>query len=242
MQKNKRRRKNSTLFEVWSVGSWKIVGSGKALFLIKRKEDLNERHLQLMASDNEYFRSITYSTQKRDHSGYAGTKWIKLSRRFSMLEFIRIQRFKSLSDASFTLAPLSLFSGLNGMGKSSTHSNILLLRQSFWKNALFSKGLLLKGDYVNLETGQDILFRACRNANTLEFILTWTGTKPNSFKYSYSAQSDLQPIAKDASALSHPESYSLFNKNFQYLSADRISQNLPMKHRINYIKDMNSLR
>ena len=64
--KNKRRRKNSTLFEVWSVALGKLSEAESAI-LIKRKEDLNERHLQLMASDNEYFRSITYSTQKRDH-------------------------------------------------------------------------------------------------------------------------------------------------------------------------------
>ncbi|HAJ79092.1 MAG TPA: DUF3696 domain-containing protein [Fibrobacteres bacterium] len=156
-----------------------------------------------------------------------------------MLEFLRIQRFKSLSDASFPLAPLSLFSGLNGMGKSSLIQTLLLLRQSFEQNTLFSKGLLLKG-YCNLGTGQDILSEHA-DVNMLEFILTWTGGKPNSFKFEYAAQSDLQPIAKDSAALDRPESYSLFNKNFQYLSADRISPKSSYEASDYYIKDMNSL-
>jgi len=53
-----------------------------------------------------------------------------------MLEFIRIQRFKSLLDASFSLSSLNLFAGLNGMGKSSLIQSLLLLRQSHARNAL----------------------------------------------------------------------------------------------------------
>lgn len=64
--KNKRRRKNSTLFEVWSVALAKLNES-EVETLNQRKKDLIDKHLQLMTTDNEYFRSITYSTQKRDH-------------------------------------------------------------------------------------------------------------------------------------------------------------------------------
>ena len=28
---------------------------------------MNQKHVDLMANDNDYFRSITYSTQKKDH-------------------------------------------------------------------------------------------------------------------------------------------------------------------------------
>jgi hypothetical protein len=35
--------------------------------LEENKDRLMEKHLALMANDNDYFRSITYSTQKRDH-------------------------------------------------------------------------------------------------------------------------------------------------------------------------------
>ncbi len=157
-----------------------------------------------------------------------------------MLEFIRIQRFKALSDASFPLASLNLFSGLNGMGKSSLIQTLLLLRQSFEKNTLFSKGLLLKGEYVNLGTGQDILSEHVDITN-IEFILTWTENKPYNFKFRYSAKSDLQPIDTKVNALNNTEGYSLFNKNFQYLSADRISPKSSYEASDYYIKDMNSL-
>ena len=156
-----------------------------------------------------------------------------------MLEFIRIQRFKSLMDASFALGTLNLFSGLNGMGKSSIIQTLLLLRQSFEKNTLFSKGLLLKGEYVNLGTGQDILSEHA-DIEIFDFILTWEGEKPANFKYTYSPQSDLQPINMKSFEL-EPEKISLFNKNFQYLSADRISPKTSYEASDYYIKDMNSL-
>jgi len=64
--KSKRRRKNSTLFEVWSVALAKLKESEMNV-LIQKKDAVNEKHLQIISGDNEYFRSITYSTQKRDH-------------------------------------------------------------------------------------------------------------------------------------------------------------------------------
>ncbi len=157
-----------------------------------------------------------------------------------MLEFIRIQRYKALSDASFPLSSLNLFSGLNGMGKSSLIQTLLLLRQSYDQNALFNKGLLLNGDYVKLGTGQDVLSEHA-DVNTIEFILTWTECNPCTFKFEYSARSDLQPIGKNVHTLNNPEIYSLFNKKFQYLSADRISPKSSYEVSDYNIKDMNSL-
>ncbi len=64
--KNRRRRKNSTLFEVWTVALAQM-DELEMVILEQKKELLSDMHLKLMASDNDYFRSITYSTQKRDH-------------------------------------------------------------------------------------------------------------------------------------------------------------------------------
>ena len=61
-----RRRKNSTLFEVWMVALSKL-SDNEMNKLIEKKDDLVQEHLNLMAEDNDYFRSITYSTQKKDH-------------------------------------------------------------------------------------------------------------------------------------------------------------------------------
>ena len=62
----KRRRKNSTLFEVW-MNALSRIPEADMHKLQRYKDRLVQKHLDLMANDNDYFRSITYSTQKRDH-------------------------------------------------------------------------------------------------------------------------------------------------------------------------------
>lgn len=62
----KRRRKNSTLFEVW-MNSLSELTEKEMQVLQDKRQELVQKHLELMASDNDYFRSITYSTQKKDH-------------------------------------------------------------------------------------------------------------------------------------------------------------------------------
>jgi len=137
-----------------------------------------------------------------------------------MIEFVRIQRFKTLLDNSFALGRLNLFTGLNGMGKSSVIQALLLLRQSYELNVLQKRGLLLKGAYVNLGVGQDVL-SAQAELNSFEFFVKWSSLPGKNFCFDYSQDSDLQPseALKDIEQL---ESQSLFNRQFQYLSADRI--------------------
>ncbi len=137
-----------------------------------------------------------------------------------MLEFIRIQNFKILLDASFSLATLNLFSGLNGMGKSSLIQTLLLLRQSYERNTLFGKGLLLNGDYIALGTGQDILSENF-DIDSIAFLLKWAEKEALNVSFKYVSQSDLQPIEELAN-FSSPETVNLFNRNFQYLSAERV--------------------
>ncbi|NCB39859.1 MAG: DUF3696 domain-containing protein, partial [Erysipelotrichia bacterium] len=155
-----------------------------------------------------------------------------------MIEFIRVQRFKSLNDASFPLAGLNVFSGLNGMGKSSLIQSLLLLRQSYEKNTLFDKGLLLKGDYITLGTGKDVLTENANN-ETIEFTIKWADAEPVNFVFDYAGKSDLQPLqTKPVMPAKQPK---LFNKNFQYLAADRISPKTAYDASDYYIKDLNSL-
>jgi len=73
------------------------------------------------------------------------------------------------------LRPLTLLSGLNGMGKSSVIQALLLLRQSYQQGLILPNadielikrhrleradqlGLALNGDLINIGTGQDALF------------------------------------------------------------------------------------
>lgn len=65
-QTSRRRRKNSTLFEVWTTSLIKITEEEMAI-LEPKKDDLIKKHEDLVTDDNDYFRAITYSTQKKDH-------------------------------------------------------------------------------------------------------------------------------------------------------------------------------
>ena len=65
-QDDRGRRKNGALFEVWTVALSKLTDTEFNCLLAKR-DDLIERHTQMMTSDEAYFRAITYSTQKKDH-------------------------------------------------------------------------------------------------------------------------------------------------------------------------------
>ncbi len=158
-----------------------------------------------------------------------------------MIKFIRIQRFKTLNDAQFPLAALNLFSGLNGMGKSSLMQTLLLLRQSFEKNTLPKHGLLLKGEYVSLGTGQDILSENAEK-EIIEFTLTWENEEPTHFSFAYESKSDLQPVTAECKTAADMFSEkSLFTKQFQYLSADRISPKSSYEVSDYYVRDLNSL-
>jgi len=156
-----------------------------------------------------------------------------------MLEFVRIQRFKPLIDASFPLKGLNLFAGLNGMGKSSLIQTLLLLRQSHERNTLRDRGLLLRGDYVTLGTGRDVL-SAQADANNLEFLVKWKGKPAVTFRFDLQPDSDLQPLLH-GDTLDDTKSISLFNRCFQYLSADRISPMTNYEASDYHIRDLNSL-
>jgi predicted ATPase len=156
-----------------------------------------------------------------------------------MIEFIHIQRFKTLLDADFPLSYLNLFTGLNGMGKSSLVQALLLLRQSFERNTLEKRGLLLKGDYLSLGVGKDIL-SAQAETNTMEFTVKWSSRASIKFSFIFAAQSDLQPLS-EAVRIEYPERISLFNHNFQYLAADRIGPQNAYELSDFHIRDLNSL-
>jgi AAA15 family ATPase/GTPase len=60
-----------------------------------------------------------------------------------MITNIYLQNFKAFKEAEIPPCQLNIFTGLNGMGKSSFLQTLLLLRQSYCQNTLLDKGLLL---------------------------------------------------------------------------------------------------
>lgn len=73
-----------------------------------------------------------------------------------MITRLQIENFKSLQSIDVPLKPLSLFTGLNGMGKSSFIQALLLLQQSYEQQAN-RRSWMLNGPLVSLGTGIDVL-------------------------------------------------------------------------------------
>lgn len=157
-----------------------------------------------------------------------------------MIEYMHIQRFKALLDAEFKLSNLNIFSGLNGMGKSSVLQTLLLLRQSYKSNMLLQEGLLLNGDYVSLGNGQDILNENTKE-ETIEFLLKFKNNKSLLFNFKYESQRDVQPIQNNNLSEFNFKGFNLFNNNFQYLSAERINPQTSYKMSHYNINTLNSI-
>lgn len=83
-----------------------------------------------------------------------------------MIDYLQIENFKSLRKVSLPLGRLSLFFGMNGMGKSSVLQALLLLRQSYWWGGAHNlERLRINAGLVKLGSVSDIL---CQNADKEE--------------------------------------------------------------------------
>lgn len=146
-----------------------------------------------------------------------------------MIDSIVLKNFKCFGEQVVDLAPLTLLSGLNGMGKSTVLQSLLLLRQSFMSGLLPSTGLALNGDLVSLGTAADVLYE---NADEDTIGITYRYSPPNSssaltanWRYRYDRNADvlnpayaeelLNPMIFDSNA-------GLFSNHFHYLQAERL--------------------
>ncbi len=132
-----------------------------------------------------------------------------------MLSSIELNNFKCFSELHIDLAGLNIFSGLNGMGKSTVIQSLLLFKQTQEQGANLNQ-FFLNGNYVSLGTGQDILFE---NATDERIYLKYTeGESVTDVKLEYSATSDVLkvhvPVGPICDSLS---------ADFEYLNAERLS-------------------
>ncbi len=158
-----------------------------------------------------------------------------------MIDFINIKNFKSLLDNSFPLGPLNLFSGLNGMGKSTLIQCLLLLRQSNEKNWLKTRGLLLNDEnHIELGTGKDV-FSSFAVQDKINFTIEWSDhSKPTTFEFDYKPDSDLLPHSGTGPDEQF-EDLSLFYSNFQYLCAERLGPQSIHKMSEFHVRELKSL-
>ena len=137
-----------------------------------------------------------------------------------MIKFLRLYNFKCFEDQSFDLGPLTILSGLNGMGKSSLLQSLLLLRQSFQQGLLSTTGLALNGDLVRIGTAKDALFQDAKKEK-IGFELALEDGMKAEWRFNYNQEADVMRISK---LQTEPKIFnsSLFSDTFHYLEAERM--------------------
>lgn len=133
-----------------------------------------------------------------------------------MIENINIKNFKSLKNISIETKSLNILMGLNGMGKSSLIQSLLVLRQS---REIENGKIDLNGDLVEIGKGKDAMYQYNLSENILINFVDYVCDCY--FDLKYKPESDFLESEKKYLS-SYFKSTSLFNKNFQYLSAERI--------------------
>lgn len=132
-----------------------------------------------------------------------------------MLNSIELKNFKCFSNLHLDLAELNVFSGLNGMGKSTAIQSILLFKQSQEQDEKLQH-LYLNGEYVCLGTGQDVLFEnAAEESIGLRYIEDGLTTN---IDINYEASADVLSVAAPVEHICES-----LDAEFEYLNAERLS-------------------
>lgn len=138
-----------------------------------------------------------------------------------MINEIKLRNFKTFKEEEIQLAPLTLITGINGMGKSSILQSLLLLKQSHEIGYLEGKKQVdLTNDFVNLESAESLCYIGAADDKQVEITIslendashTWLIDAKNPkdviLKCTYQGDGNLDSIP-------------LFNENFIFLEAER---------------------
>lgn len=89
-----------------------------------------------------------------------------------MIKEIKLKNFKVFEEETFNIKPLTLITGVNGMGKSTLIQSLLLLKQNYELGYLSNpkKQLRLRHDFVNLESAGDVCYTFAEEKNVCIFI------------------------------------------------------------------------
>lgn len=138
-----------------------------------------------------------------------------------MITNLHLKDFKIHSNLELPLGPLTIITGVNGMGKSSVLQSLLLLRQSYAQR--YISGINLKGNIVDLGSAGDIECQSSKDG-ILSTKLSFNNEVALEFSFSYQKVEPYDtfiPIIGDIIQTPDIEKYALFNNNFQYISAYR---------------------
>lgn len=133
-----------------------------------------------------------------------------------MIKRMEVKNFKCFEEMSLECRELNLFTGVNGMGKSTLVQVLLLFRQTYEKNHLGRDNrMFLNGNYVSLGRIKDISYWYKKN----EDISLLVEEEEGSWKCHYDAKA--QVLLAECDKL-NPEVGGLAGNGFEYISAERL--------------------
>jgi predicted ATPase len=139
-----------------------------------------------------------------------------------MISRVSLKNFKCFEDETIALAPLNLWTGLNGMGKSTFIQALLMLRQNYELGMLQSeKGISLNGELVRIGNARDLLYQYFKN-QSVAIVIENTDRCSVSWEWNARTDSDALSLVKKSGNLDAIFKSSLFGPNFHYLNAERL--------------------
>lgn len=138
-----------------------------------------------------------------------------------MIAKIKVRNFKALQNIDLDLSNINIFTGLNGMGKSTLIQVLLLLRQS---SDTLQKEIKLVGDYVDLGEYQDVFCEVPTEDDTVQFKLKMSDSSVLNFESEYSESKKAESVLDAKVFQCDNKDIALFGTDtFIYLSANRIT-------------------
>jgi predicted ATPase len=142
-----------------------------------------------------------------------------------MVSKIELVNFKSHKETKINLRNLTILCGSNGVGKSSLIQILLLLREAFLKDKSFDI-LDLKSNPIKIGTASDAIYEFAE-FDGFKITLTFNEIKTCIFQYDAISEDDKSKsfirLKKNNQEFENIEQdNSLFNFNFQYISAARL--------------------
>lgn len=138
-----------------------------------------------------------------------------------MITKLRVANYKSHRDTNILLGNLTILTGINGVGKSSLLQSLLLLRQTYQKRG-FKLGLDLNKPLCQIGIADEAWYQAA-NGNPISFelyiqdkVIRWEFDPKDGLYSSYI------PLKEEYLNGIDLDTISIFNSNFQYISALRM--------------------
>ncbi len=144
-----------------------------------------------------------------------------------MLEYIVLKNFKCFDELQIRLAPLSLITGMNGVGKSTLIQSLLIIRQSMVARYLQDGYISLNDELVNLINGRELLYNQADEEcvrieiDDTESGYTFTLPKVDNDNHLQQVEISSDEIFK--------KGISLIADDFVYLNAERLSPQVDYK-------------